>query len=191
MVNIKDSEEKKRIIAYFLTHQFGTGKYNSSIILRTWCKWWKDDFQVNGNNLRLYKGKFVKSATSAKKAIENNEDSPFIYTEYDNFMDEMIKEYRDKFVTKSTKKNTRNTNLKYFKRELLEYRDYCSKSILDYLLEHKLDKQGYTRRNTTSKKHLCTLGSYQIFHSGEQNKCVCSGSYETVMNYLNKITGGK
>lgn len=83
MLNIRNAEEKKIIVAYYMTRN----KRNLGIenVWRIWCTWWKDDFSVDGKLLRMYDHIFVLSKTKAREKARIGENIQE-FKEYDDFL---------------------------------------------------------------------------------------------------------
>ena len=103
MINIKDIEVKKLIIAYFVCRQKGsTGlKY----IFRLWTQQWSNDFVAdNGMKLRMHNQKIIVF----KRKLNLGIPLPKCCEEYDLFLDKIYKWINEKYDNKVG----RRTNIK-------------------------------------------------------------------------------
>lgn len=187
MLNIKDMEEKRLIIAYYIARN-SKCQLNDDIVWNQWNGRWPKDLRSKNNRpLKRYNHHCVESRTQAKKEAKS-ENLSYDYTEYDNFIIETcewVKSLYDK-----DKANWKNANIVL--ERLFIYRETCDKRIRELLFESGLAAEGYKLQNQTSKKHPHLLGDYLILHNQNGvNKCVIRGSYEQVMNYLKGVTANE
>ena len=63
MINIKNLEEKKRIIVLYkcLHNKYPQDILYNSRIYEVWLRMWKRDFIVNGKRLKMWHQKFVET----------------------------------------------------------------------------------------------------------------------------------
>ena len=94
MINIKDIEEKKRIIAYFICRQKnGIGLEH---IFRLWTQQWSNDFVgENGENLRMYDHKIIVSKRKLHKGIP----LPECCEEYNTLLNEIYDWMCEKYMS--------------------------------------------------------------------------------------------
>lgn len=180
MVKIKDLEEKKLIISYFLSRSKGRG---IETVYRQWCKWWKEDFTTEGGVLKMYNHSFVLSKTKARQGVEQ----PAYCKEYYERLNEIFEYVRDSYDKSKNKKE----NVDILKARLFRYREQCNKNIRQIIAENNLYGKECKFLNQTSKKHPNILGKYVFIHKVNGSKVVKVGSYEDIINYLKQITKGE
>lgn len=177
MIKIKDVEKKKLQIAYFLSRCKCEDNFSISSIYGQWCKWWKEDFLINGTfQPQIYKGELVLS----KKGAQLGETQPECMTYYNDVLHRVQKE-----IIKHYDNNVgRKTNSDRFKKQMLHKRGKNLKKLIEALKERNVADK-YFIENRTSKKHPCKLGLYAIRDKGKPNGIYyCSGTYETVLDYI-------
>ena len=185
MLKISDLEEKKLIMAYFMARRnIGTEK-----LWRQWCKWWKEDFTVNGGALKMYNHMLVKSKTKTRERIKAGETDIQDFKEYDDFLAELYTWLENNY----NKAATREENIAIHKEKLLKYKAVCANNIYTLFKKSGLKRRGYRLQNHTSKKHPYFLGKYLIFYKNEDGdqECVAQGSYEQMTDWINEKKGEK
>ena len=179
MINIKDIEEKKRIIAYFLCRQKnGIGLEH---IFRLWTQQWSNDFvDENGENLRMYDHKIIVS----KRKLHKGVPLPECCEEYNTLLNEIY----DWMCEKYDNNVGRRANADMFKDMIFTYREQCRQNFYKTFNNSKLKENGYSVIKQFSKRHPLILSNYCIFHKNRngQKKCVFSGSYENAMDFITK-----
>lgn len=188
MVRIKDVEEKRLILTYYLSKSKKDNKCFGDI--KVWNQWtalWSEDFRTEtGKVLKRYNNQFVLSKTKAKKQKEEGTLTQD-FKEYDDFLAETYQ-----WVNENHKRNkgrTKNANI--MKERLLAYKKECAILIQEYFNNNEFAEKGYRFQNLTSKKEPLLMGKYCILapNSEERYKGICCGSYETVMEFLKKEMG--
>lgn len=179
MINIKDVEEKKVIIAYLICKQCrGVGLEH---IFRLWNQRWSNDFVTeNGTKLKMHNHKIIIS----KRKLNQGTPLPKCCEEYDMFLDEIYKWINEKYDSKVE----RNKNADMFKEMIFAHREQCRQNFYKTFNDSNLKTNGYKILNQISKKHPLILSKYCIFHTDKNGikECVFSGSYENAMCYLKK-----
>lgn len=177
MLHIKDVEEKKMIVAYYMVrNRKNLGLEN---VWRVWSAWWEKDFSDKGRPLTMYDHKLVLSKTKAREKVragENYQD----YKEYDDFLAEICEWLKGQFDTTDGRK----THASLLKEQLLKHRSICDQNIRKRLKNSGLRAEGYKLQNQTSKKHPLLLGRYLIIGT---EGCIKQGSYEEIMNYIDEM----
>lgn len=180
MINIKDSEEKKMIVAYIKTcsNKAVRNLLCNSNVHETWRMRWRDDFVVNGKCLKLWQQKFVMSANKHRQGIE----PPEYYNEYNEFINNVTNWMNDNY----DKKIGRKGNRRKFGEILIDHRKTCAHKLVQLLSSNnhlsgcKLvymlparDGSGFTE-----------LVMYSIIHNGEP---IFKGSYDETAEYIVSI----
>lgn len=179
MINIKDIEEKKLIIAYLICKQkSGIGLEH---IFRLWTQQWGNDFVTeNGAKLRMHNHKIIVS----KRKLNQGIPLPKCCEEYNLFLDEIYKWMNEKYDDKVGRKK----NADMFKEMLFAHREQCRKNFYRTFNNSKLKAKGYKVLTQISMKQPLILSKYSIFHTDKYGikECVFSGNYEDAMCYLEK-----
>lgn len=177
MINIKDSEEKKMIIAY---HKACSNKAIRNLLCNSnvhaeWLMRWRDDFVVNGKCLKLWNQKFVESANKHRKGIE----PPAYYNEYNEFINNVTGWMNDTY----DKKNSRKCNKRKFAGILIEYRKNCAHELMQLLRcnENFSDCKVVYRIPYSNGKNFTELVKYSIIHDGTP---IFKGSYDETAEYI-------
>lgn len=180
MLNIKDADEKKLIINYY---KLGSNKNTQNIlcnssIYTTWLQRWRDDFVVDGKCLKMFRQKFVVSATKDKRGIE----APEYYQEYNKF----IRSVSNWMNANYDKKIGRKNNRKKIGDILVEHRKDCAEKLLNTLNDSKnlSDCELVYMLPDKADKLFMSLVKYSIVHNG---LAIFSGSYDEVKEYISKM----
>lgn len=185
MVKIKDVEEKRLIVAYYLAKNKKDNNCFSDI--KVWHQWtalWSEDFRTEeGKVFKRYANQFVLSKTKAKK---QNHEGALIqeFKEYDDFLNETCQWVNDNY--KRNKSRTRNANIA--KERLLEYKKDRGVLLQEYFNNNGFPEKGYRFQNLTSRKEPLSMGKYLILAPNPEGryKSICCGSYEMVMDFFKK-----
>lgn len=184
MLNIKNVEEKKMIVAYY---RVGVSYMNLGIenVWRVWCKFWKEDFVVDGNLLKMYDHTLVlsKAKARAKQILGENIQE---FKEYDDFLIEVCEWIKKNY----DEDKDRKANAKILKNKLLEYRAECNRNIRERFSKSGLKEKGYKIKNQPSKNPYL-LSKYIILAKNEDGvtRYVKQGNYEEVIKYILNIDG--
>lgn len=182
-MNIKDVEEKRLILAYYLSKNKKDNHCFSDV--KVWHQWtglWNEDFRTeSGKFLKRYGNQFVLSKTKAKK---QKKEGTLIqeFKEYDDFLNEICQWVNENY--KRNKGRMKNANI--MKERLLAYKRECALSLLKYFDNNGFAEKGFRFQNLTSRKESISMGKYCILAPIEEGryKGICCGSYETVMKFL-------
>lgn len=182
MLQIRNAEEKKRIIAYHMARN----NQNLGIekVWRIWNTWWDNDFVADGRKLKMYNHTFVLSKNKAKERMRKGETIQE-FKAYDDFLVEVCKWVKDNYdETKG-----RNANADALKNNLLKYRMECNRNIRVAFNKSGLKQQGYRLQRQISKKHPLLLSKYIILIQTEDGgtQCIKQGGYDEITEYLNAV----
>lgn len=181
-MNIKNYEEKKLQLGYFLSRVHNQARFEIHSIYRQWCQWWKEDFLMdNGKIPEVYNEKLVLT----KRGARLEEKQPEIIDEYNCILSD-VKEFLEE---QHNKKRSRKFNSDYFKEEMFKLRDKHYEELVILLKAKKLDKKYYVA-NKTSHKHPCQLGKYAIYRKGSSNKekTPYFGTYDDVKDIIENLS---
>lgn len=183
MLDIKDIEEKKLIVAYRASKSKRLGVDH---IWRLWVSSWDNDFRVKGTPLKMYDHKFVQSKTKAREKVRAGEVLTYDYKKYDDSLADIydwISVQIDKYRTDNTMKTCDR-----FMKMLVSYRKECADTLYRIMRENNLQRKGYSLKNQTSSKNPLELGHFLLRHNHEGTwETIMSGSYEEILDYLNRI----
>lgn len=123
MIDIKNLEEKKRIIVFYkcLFNQYPENMLCNSRIYDVWLRMWKDDFVVDGKCLKMWHQKFVESVAKHKHHAE----PPAYYAEYNDLINSVTDFANANYNIKESQKE----NQQHCKEILKEYRINCEKEL--------------------------------------------------------------
>lgn len=178
MLNIRNAEEKKMIVAYYMV---GVLNKNLGIenVWRIWCKFWKTDFVVDGKLLRMYNHYLVSSKTKARAKLRLGENIQE-FKEYDDFLIEVYEWIKKNY----DETKDRNANAHFYKKKLLAYRAECNRNIREIFNKSGLKEKGYKIKNHPSKK-ISFLAKYIILANEDGvTRHVKQGNYEEVIDYI-------
>ena len=190
MLRIKDVEEKRLILAYYLSKNKRDNNrcFCDTKVWHQWTGLWSEDFRTEtGKFLKRYNKQFVLSKTKAKKQMgEGTYKQDF--KEYDDFLNKTCE-----WVNKNYKWNkgrTKNANI--MKERLLAYKKQCGVLLQKYFDNNRFSEKGYRFQNLTSRKEPLSMGKYLILAPDSEGryKGICCGSYETVMEFMEKEMEG-
>ena len=183
MLDIKDIEEKKLIVAYRVSKSKRLG---ADHIWRLWMSSWDNDFRVKGTPLKMHDHKFIQSNTKRRENANAGEALIQGYKEYDDFLADVynwIREQLHKYRTDNTMKTCDK-----FMKMLFSYRKECADNLYRIMRENNLQRKGYSLKNQTSRKNPLELGRFLLRHNHEGTwETIMSGSYEEILDYLNRI----
>lgn len=176
---IRNIEEKRLQIAYFLSRKKGgVSKFKISSIYRQWCQWWKEDFCVDGQQLKMYANKTVISYQGAK----HGEPQP----DYCQYYTQILRDVQNKIKEEYHSNLTGRQNSDIFLNKLLNHRKNNGKILRKKLKQNNLNTRYYLV-NKRYDKYICKLGRYILHDSREsKDKYCCIGSYEDVLQYIDE-----
>lgn len=182
MIQIKDSDEKKMIIAYqkSCSHKTQRNLLCNSSVYSEWLLRWRDDFVVGGRCLKMWHQKFVVSANKHKQGIE----PPEFYKEYNEFMNAVTDWINCNREMKQGMKN----NKRKFGEILMEHRKNCADTVMFKLRECKnlsSCELTYVLPNKTDKK-FTELVKYSLIYEGKE---IFKGSFDETVGYIENING--
>lgn len=192
MVHIDNLEEKKKIIQLLTTSMCSAPMTPSkNFILTQWYKRW-GDFSRGKTILRLYKGHLVKTKGQAKLEGDN---CTFEYPELDVILQDAVDEYTAKYVNMKTRKKNFSKNIEVFVNDLETYRKSCEAELNKMLGKNRKymmikNTSHYLKRY--NGKSLTTgmmdLAIYTVFRKFDEThrKALFTGTYDEVINYINK-----
>lgn len=175
MINIKDLEEKKRIITLYKC-RFNSHPQNhicNSHVYDIWLRRWRDDFVVNGKCLKLWHQKFVVSAKQHRKRIP----APDYYAEYNMLINSVTAFVNEIYNLKKLK----SKNVAYSQKILEEYRKKC-KAILQEELKHSSKTE--CKLIHTNPRKLMTLAEYEI---RDESGVLFSGSFDEATEFIKDL----
>lgn len=181
MALIKDFEEKKLIIGYCkVSSRKNNRPFSNESVYGTWATLWKDDFKVNGRYLQMNNNEF----SMPKGKRKSGGTISAINKKYTDCITLTTTWINDNYDPTKGKKN----NAKYFENMIYDYRNSCYEKLMQKLKESGLDEAGYfltsfTKYPTKTMKYRldCRL-------SDGTKKFIVSGTYEKMMDYLNRNT---
>ena len=183
MLDIKDIEEKKLIVAYRVSKSKRLG---ADHIWRLWMSSWDNDFRVKGTPLKMHDHKFIQSNTKRRESANAGEALIQGYKEYDDFLADVynwIREQLHKYRTDNTMKTCDK-----FMKMLASHRRECADNLYRIMRENNLQRKGYSLKNQTSSKNPLELGRLLLRHNHEGTwETIMSGSYEEILDCLNEI----
>lgn len=177
MDKIKDIEEKRLQIAYFISRCKGDmSKFNIANIHRQWCQWWASDFCVDGQNLKIFRDEIVLSSIAEKHGKEQ--------PEYCKYYTNVLKKAQEKITKAYQPKMTERENSNLFKKRLIDCRKNHGKALRKKLKKNGLNNRYYIKHNSYTR-YVCKLGRY-ILHDNTQSKdryCYI-GTYDEMCKYI-------
>lgn len=178
MQHIKDLEEKKMIIAYYLAKN----KKNVGLetVWRIWSNWWDKDFCDKGRTLTMYDHTLVLSKTKARAKVKAGE-SFNDYKEYDDFLADICQWIKDSYD--NTVDGKTNTNL--LTEKLFKYKEQCNNLIRRKFNKSSLKAEGYKLRCVISRRKPHHLSTYLLFN--EDDVYVTQGTYENMLKYIDEM----
>ena len=179
-MNIKNYEEKKLQLGYFLSRVHNNARFEIHSIYRQWCQWWKEDFLIDNVLPKVYNEMLVVT----KKGARLGEQQPEIIDEYNS----ILLYTKDFLEQQYNKKRNRKYNSDCFKKQMFELRDKQYKDLVFLLEQNKLNKKYYVS-NKTSRKHPCQLGKYAVYKKGVSNreKTPYFGTYDDIKNIIENL----
>lgn len=176
MIKIKDMEEKRLTVAYFMSRNKKV--LCPELVWEAWIQWWKEDFTTDdGAQLLMFNGFFVLPRT------EQGIPKPHYCKEYDEFLHNTLVWIREH------SKGSRKANNESLMHMLTAHREENSRRLFDLFEQKNLQHKGYKLLDHTAyRKHPLRLGRFSISHRDYRDKnktCVVDGSYETVLDYIN------
>lgn len=167
MLEIKDFDEKKHIIAYYkcFGNKSCVNTFTNSQIYSSWIDWWKDDFILNGKCIQMYKQKLVLSGAKWRAGIRPKE-----YEERTALLTSIVDWINENYSKRISKKMNRNN----FHGMLMKLRERHIEDLIS-----KLSNQ-YHIEEITNKNEL-ELKHYKLFYNGE---LIGTGSYDEVKDFI-------
>lgn len=132
MINIKNLEEKKRIVVYHkcLYNRHPQSMLCNSRIYDVWLRNWRDDFVVDGKCLKMWHQKFVESVGKHRR----KEAMPDYYEEYNALINSVTDWVNEHYNIKLSQAE----NKKHCLEILRQYRRECEKELKELLVKKNL-----------------------------------------------------
>lgn len=175
---IKDIEEKRLQVAYFMSRNKGdVSKFSISKIYRIWCQWWSRDFTFEGEKLGIFRDEIVLSSTAAKSVKQ-----PKCCDYYTNILTktkEIIeREYQSKLSGRE--------NSDIFRDKLIACRRNHGKALRKKLKKNGLSDRYYISHNSYTR-YICKLGRYILHDKLESKDKYCYiGTYDEMRLYIDE-----
>lgn len=174
MINIKNLEEKKRIIA-FNKASFNRHPQNmlcNSRIYDVWLRTWRDDFVVDGKCLKMWHQKFVESVGKhrRKEAILD------CYAEYNDLINSVTAWVNEHYNIKLSQAE----NKKHCMEILRKYRQECEKELKELLKDKNLEYELVH----TNVNDMLKLAKYKLTAT---DKVIHIAYFDEMKDFINNL----
>lgn len=179
---IRDFEDKKLTLCYFLSRQHSNSKFELSDIYFNWAnRLWKEDFKFDGKAFKLKGSKLIPPNSKKLSEAELNR----MADEYTKILKSVQMYFKNNYDTKISRK----CNAEKFRDIKFDYCYKKYKELQKLFLTSGIDTDGrYVVYSKTSKKHPNHIGRYEIFDR-QRHKTIILGSFEDVRDYIKNWKG--
>ncbi|MCD8397910.1 MAG: hypothetical protein LUD12_12160 [Lachnospiraceae bacterium] len=176
MTEIKDIEEKQLQLAYSLSREHGKSvaeKFSVPSIYTQWCKWWEQDFLMNGG---------IMPVISNEQLVSSKENVGAIQPGYIQYYNKVLAETSAWIIAHYDDALNGRENSDRFKTQLAQCRTDHYKALTELL-----QNSGYYVRNGASIHHPGRIGKYWLYKHGENMEHLYfAGTYEYTLDYINE-----
>lgn len=172
LINIKNLEEKKRIIVFYkcLYNKYPENMLCNSRIYDVWLRMWKNDFVVDGKCLKMWHQKFVESVAKHR----HHEEPPAYYAEYNELINSVTDFANENYNIKARQEE----NHQHCKEMLKEYRANCENELKS-LVEKSNQKELSVMRSDS--KNFMELAKYVL---KQNDAALFNGNFEEMKEFI-------